>query len=168
MWNCFKNIKAKGHLTSMGSVSSVTQSCLTLCVSMECSMPGFPVHHQFPKVAQKHVCQVYDDIQPSHPWLSPSPPVFSFFPASGSFQMSCFFASSGQSIGVWASVLVLQMNIDDWFPWGLTGLISLQSKELSRVFSNTIVQKHHSSMLSFLYSPTLLSIHDYWKNHGSD
>ena len=64
------------------------------------------------------------------------------FPASGSFPMSQFFASGGQSIGVSASTSVLPMNIQDWFPLGLTGLISLLSKGLSRVFSNTTVQKH--------------------------
>ena len=64
------------------------------------------------------------------------------FPASGSFPVSWFFSSGGQSIGVSASASVLPMNIQDWFPLGLTGLISLQSKGLSRVFSNTTVQKH--------------------------
>ena len=64
------------------------------------------------------------------------------FPASGSFQMSQFFASGGQSIGVSASASVLPMNIQDWFPLGLTGWISLQSKGLSRVYCNTTVQKH--------------------------
>ena len=64
------------------------------------------------------------------------------FSASGSFQMSQFFASSGQSIGVSASVSVIPMNIHGWFPLGWTGWISLQSKRLSRVFSNTTVQKH--------------------------
>ena len=63
------------------------------------------------------------------------------FPASGSFQMSQFFSSGGQSIGVSASVSVLPMNIQGWFPLGWTGLISLLSKGLSRVFSNTTVQK---------------------------
>ena len=87
----------------------------------------------------------------------------STFPTSGSFQMSQLFTSRGQSTGVLASASVLPMNIQDWFPLGLTGLISLQSKGLSRVFSNTTVQKHHSLVLSFLYSPTLTSIHDYWK-----
>ena len=67
---------------------------------------------------------------------------FQSFPASGSSQMSQFFASGGQSIGVSASASVLPMNIQDWFPSGLTGLISLESKGLSRVFSNTTVQKH--------------------------
>ena len=64
------------------------------------------------------------------------------FPALGSFPMSQFFASGGQSIGVSASTSVLPMNIQDWFPLGLTGLIFLQSKGLSRVFSNTTVFKH--------------------------
>ena len=81
-----------------------------------------------------------------HPTISSSVIPFSSclqsFPASGSFQMSQFFASGSQSIGASASVSVLPMNIQDWFPLGLTGWISLQSKELSRVFSNTTVQKH--------------------------
>ena len=64
------------------------------------------------------------------------------FPASGSFPVSQFFASGGQSIGASASTSVLWMNIQDWFPLGLTGWVSLQSKGLSRVFSNTTVQKH--------------------------
>ena len=67
---------------------------------------------------------------------------FQSFPASGSFQMSQFFASDGQSIGVSASTSVLSINIQDWFPLGWTGWISLQSKLLSKVFSNTTVQKH--------------------------
>ena len=122
--------------------SSVTQSCLTLCDHMDCSMPVFPVNHQLPELAQTHVHQVGDAIQPSHPLLSPSPPSTQSFPASGSFPMSQFFASGGQSVGVSASASFLPGNIQDWFPLGLTGWISLQSKGLSRVFSNTTVQKH--------------------------
>ena len=91
------------------------------------------------------------------------------YPVSGSFLMSWLFASRGQSIGASASASVLPMNIQDWFPLGLTGLISLQSKEFSRVFSNPTVQKHQfSSTVSLLYDPTLISIHDYWKNHSLD
>ena len=73
------------------------------------------------------------------------------FPASGFFPVSQFFASGGQSIGVWASSSVLPMNIQDWFPLGLHGWISLQFKGLSRVFSNTTIQKHQflSAQLSF-------------------
>ena len=81
-----------------------------------------------------------------HPTISSSVVPFSFrpqsFPASGSFPLSWFFASGGQSIGVSASTSVLPMTIQDWLPWGLTGWISLLSKGLSRVFSNTTVQKH--------------------------
>ena len=82
------------------------------------------------------------------------------FPASGSFQMSQFFTSGGQSVGILASTSVLPMNIQDWFPLWWTGWISLQSKALSRVFSNTTVKTINSSVLSFLYGPTLTSIHD--------
>ena len=89
-------------------------------------------------------------------------------PASESFQMSQFFASGGQSIGVSASTSVLPMKTQDWSPLGSTGWISLQSKGLSRVFSNTTFKSINSSVLSFLYSPTLSSIHDYWKNHSLD
>ena len=85
------------------------------------------------------------------------------FPASGSSLMSQFFASSGQSTGIWASASVLPVNIQDWSPLGWTGLISLQSKGLSRVFFNTTFKSINSSVLSFLYSTTLTSIHDFWK-----
>ena len=103
-----------------------------------------------------------------HPTISSSVVPFSScpqsFPASGSFQMRQFFASGAQSIGVSASTSVLPMNTQDWSALGWTGWISLQSKGLSRVFSNTTVPK----VLSFLYGPTLASIHDYWKNHSFD
>ena len=108
-----------------------------------------------------------------HPAISSSVVPFSSclqpFPASESFQMSQLFASSGHSIGVSASTSVLPMNIQDWFTLGWTGWISLQSKGLRRVFSNTSVQKHQffGTQLS-LYSPTLTSVHDYWKNHSLD
>ena len=91
------------------------------------------------------------------------------FPAfPGSFPMSQFFTSSGQSIGVSASALVLPMNVQDWFPLGLTGFISLLSNGLSRVSSTPQFKSINSLALSLLYSPTLTSIHDYWKNHSFD
>ena len=121
--------------------SSVAQSCLTLCNLMDCSTPEFPVHHQLSELAQTHVHRVGDAIQPSHPVI-PFSSCFQSFPASGSSPVSQFFASGGQSIEVSASKSVLPMNIQDWFPLGWTGWISLQSKGLSRVFSNTTVQKH--------------------------
>ena len=120
--------------------SWVAQLCPTLCDPMNLSMPGLPVHHQLPESTQTHVHCVSDAIQPSYPLLSPFCP--QSFPASGSFQMSQLFASGGQSIGDSASTSVLPMNTQDWSPLGWTGWISLQSKGLSRVFSNTTVQKH--------------------------
>jgi len=90
------------------------------------------------------------------------------FSASVSFPMSQLFASGGQSIGTSASASVLPMNIQGWFPLGLTGLISLQSKWLSRVFSSITVESISSSELSLLYSPPLTSLHDYWENHSFD
>ena len=129
--------------------SSVTHSCLTL-------RPHGLQHARLP-------C-------PS-PTISlsaiPFPSHLQSFPAPGSFKMSQFFTSGGQSIGVSASTSVLPMNIQDWFPLGWTGWISLLSKGLSRVFSNTTVQKHHffGTQPS---CPTLTSIHDSWKHRSFD
>ena len=121
--------------------SSAVQSCLTLCYPMNHSTPGLPVHHQLPEFTQTHVHRVGDAIQPSHPLLSPSPPAPN--PSQHqAFPMSQLFIWGGQSIGDSASASVLPMNIQDWSPLGWTGWISLQSKGLSRVFSNTTVQKH--------------------------
>ena len=107
-----------------------------------------------------------------HPAISSSVIPFSScpqsHPASGSFPMSQFFSWGGQSIGVSALASVLPMNTQDWSPLGWTGWISLQSKGLSRVFSNTAIQKHQSLAPSCLHSPTFTSIHDHWKNHSPD
>ena len=93
----------------------------------------------------------------------------SIFSSVRIFSNESVLATGGQSIGVSASASILPMNVQDWFPLGLTGLISLQSKGLSRVFSNTTVQKHQffSAQLS-LWPNSLTSIHDYWKNHSFD
>ena len=107
-----------------------------------------------------------------HPTISFSVVPFSCclqsFPTSGSFQMSQLFTLGGQSTGVSASTSVLPMNTQDQSPLEWTGWISLQSKGLSRVFSNTTMQKQNSSVLSLLYSPTFTSIHNHWKNHSLD
>ena len=136
----------------MHQFSSVAQSSLTLCDPMDCSLPGFSVHHQLLELAHTHVHRVGDAIQPAHPLRSPSPPAFNLS-ASESSPMSQFFESGGQSIGASVSASVLPMNIQGWFPLGLTGLISLQSKRFSRVFSSTTIQKHHF----FSTQPSLLS-----------
>ena len=107
-----------------------------------------------------------------HPTISSSVVPFSSclqsFPVSGSFPMSQLFASDGQSIWVSASTSVLPVNIQDWFPLGRIGWISLQSKGLSRISPTPQFKSINSLVLSFLYSPTLTSIHDYWKNHSLD
>ena len=125
--------------------SSVPFSCSLVSDSFQ---PHGPQHTRPP--CPTPTPRVYSNSRPlsrwCHPTISSSVVPFSShlqsFPASGSFQMSQFFASGGQSIGVSASASVLPMNIQDWFPLGWTGWIYLQSKGLSRVFSNTTVQKH--------------------------
>ena len=105
----------------------------------------------------------------SHPTILTSVIPFSSclqsFPASGSFPVGQLFASGDQSIG--ASASVLPMTIQGWLPLGLTCLISLQSKGLSRVFANTKIQKHQFFSTK-LYGPTVTSVHDYWKDHSFD
>ena len=138
--------------------SWVAQSYPTLCDPIDCNTPSFPVYHQLPELAQTHVYQVSDAIQPPHPLSSPSSPAL----------VSQFFISGGQSIGVSASASVLATNSQEWFPLGWTGLISLQSRGISRVFSTPQFKSISSSVLSFLCGPTLTSIHDYLKNHSFD
>ena len=92
----------------------------------------------------------------------------SIFPSIRVFSNESALRIRWPNIGVSAATSVLPMNIQDWSPLGWTDWISLQSKEFSRVFSNTTLQKHHSSGLSFLHSPTLTSIHDHWENHSLD
>ena len=133
------------HYQSMASVSQFSHSVVFDCDRMDYSTPGLPVHHQIPECTQTHVHWVGDAIWTSHPVISFSCCPQSI-PASGSFQMSPFFTLGGQSIGVSALASVniqwIPMNIQNWFPLGWTGWISLQAKGLSRVFSNTTVQKH--------------------------
>ena len=121
--------------------SSVTQSCPTLCDSMNCSKPGLPVHHQLLEFTQTHVHWVDDAIQPSHP-LFALLLLSSILASIRVFSNESALTSGGQSIGVSASASVLPMNTQDWSPLEWTGWVSLWSKGLSRFFSNTTVQKH--------------------------
>ena len=141
------------HPAAKPCCCSVAESCPTLFNLLDCSMPGFPVLHDLLEFAQTHTHWVSDAIQPSRPLSPPSLPafiismlfqIFQYFPASGSFPMSQLFTSGGQSFraSASASASVLPMNIQDWFPWGLTDLISLLSKELSIIFSSTTVRRH--------------------------
>ena len=119
---------------------SVSQSCLTPCDSTDCSTTGFPVLHYLPEFPQIHVHFVSDAIHPSHPLSPPSLSAFNLSQHQGLFKWVSSLGS--QSIGVSVSASFLPMNSQDWFPLGWTSLISLQSKGLSRVFSNTTTQKH--------------------------
>ena len=107
-----------------------------------------------------------------HPTISSSVIPFSSclqsFPASESFQMSQFFTSGGQSIGVTASASALTINTQDWFPLGWAGWISLLSKDSQKSSPTPQFKSINYLVLSFLYSPTLTSIHDYWKNYCFD
>ena len=148
-------------------VSSVAQSCLTLRPhGLQHARPPYP----------SPTPGVYSNSCPlsrwCHPTISSSAVPFSprlqSFPASGSFPMSWFFKSGGQSIGISASTSVLPMNIQGWFPSdGLGGFpcYPMDSQESSPTPQFKSIS---SLLLSFLYSPTLTSIHDYWENHGFD
>ena len=124
---------------------SVPKSCLTLCHSMNCSTPGFPVF-----------CCFLDFVQTPVHWVQWCCPTISSFVFPFSFCL--------QSFPVLASVI--PMNIQGWFPLGLTGLIFLQSKRLQECSLKP--QFIRSSVLSLLYGPSLISIHDFWKNHTFD
>ena len=121
---------------------SVAQSCPTLCDLVDYSTPGFPVLHYLQEFAQTHVHWVSDAIQASHLLSSPSPPVLNLSQHQGSSPVSQLFASGGQNIGASASASIFSMNIQSWFPLALTGLTSMLSKGLSRIFSSTTVGKH--------------------------
>ena len=146
MWR-LKTIIVESNSRRFNWASVHSLSHVQFCNPIDCSTPGFPVPSPTPRVYSP---RVYSNSCPlsrwCHPTISSSVIPFSSclqsFSASGSFQKSQFFTSGGQSIGVSASESVLPMNIQDWFPLGWTGWISLQSKGLSRVFSSTTVQKH--------------------------
>ena len=152
--------KEKRKLEVKQICCSVPKSCMTPCDPMECSMPSFPVLHHLLKLAQTHVHQVGDAIQPSLPVILFSS-CFESFPASRSLPMNQLFASGGQSIGASTSASVLPVNIQGWFSSGLTGLISMLSGDSQEFSPIPQFESISSSMLSFLYGPSLTSIHDY-------
>ena len=148
--------------------SSVVQSCPTLCDPMNCSMPGLPVHHQLPEFTQTHAHRVSDAVQPSHPLSSPSPPALNLSQHQGLFKWV-------SSLYQMAKVLEFQFQHQsfqrtprtDILQNGLVG--SPCSPRDSQESSPTPQFKSiNSSTLSCLHSPTLTSIHDYWKNHSLD
>ena len=147
--------------------SSVAQSCLTLCNPMNCSMPGLPVHHQLPESFK--LMSIKSVMPSSHLilcrpllLLPPIPPSIRVFSNESTLHM--------RWPKYWSFSFGISPSNDsqDWFPLGWTGWISLQSKGVSRVFSNTTVQKHHSLAPSFFIVQNLTSIHDHRKNHSLD
>ena len=144
-------------------ISSVTQLCPTLCDPLDCSTPGFPDDHQLPELTQTHVHWVGDAIQPSHPLLSPSLPAFNLSQHQGLFKWVISWHQVAKALD-----FQLQHQSFQWIfrTLGCTGWIYLQSKGLSRVFSNTTVQKHQFIGLQ-LSSQSNSHIHN-WKNHSLD
>ena len=148
--------------------SSVTQLCPTLCDPIDCSISGFPVHHHLLELAQTHVHEVSDAIQPSHPLSSLSPPAFNLPQHQGLFQ----WVSSLPQV---AKVLELRLQHQsfqwifrtDFFYDGLvwSPCCPRDSQESS---PTSQFKSINSSSLRFLYSPTLTSINDYWKNYSFD
>ena len=147
--------------------SSVAQSCPTLCDSMKHSTPGLPVHHQLPDPSKPMSLEL---VMPSnhlilcHPLLLPP----SIFPSIRIFSNELTLCIRWPKYWSFSFSIILSKNTQGWSPLGWTGWISLQSKGLSRVFSNTTVQSINSLVLSFFYSPTLTSVHDYWENQSFD
>ena len=145
----------------MVQFSSVAQSCLTLCDPTDCSTPGFPVHHQLPEFTQTHVHRVGDAIQPSHPLSFPSPA-----PNTSQHQGLFQWVNSSHEV---AQVLKFQLQHRSFkFPLRLTGWISWSPRESQESSPTPQFKSINSLALSFLYGPTLTSIHDYWKNHSFD
>ena len=161
---------SKKKVTRLNSIqfSSVVQSCLILCDPMDCSTPGFPVHHQLLELAQTHVHRVGDAIQPSHPLSSPSPSTFNLAQNHDLFQG----VSSSHQV---AKVLRFQLHHQS-FQWTFRtnflsdGLVASPCSPRDSQESSPTPQfkSINSSALSLLHSPTLISIHDYWKNHSLD
>ena len=141
-----------------------------LCNRRDCSPPGSSAPHVLPESAQIHIHWVGESAMPSnrlilcYPLLLPP----SIFPSIRVFSNESALCIRWPKYWSFSFNISHSNDTQDWSPLGCTDWISLQSKGLWRVFSNTTVQKHPSSALSFFYSPTLTSIHDYWKNHSLD
>ena len=163
---CFNFLILIGFSNSVVQFSHSVVS--DLCNHMDCSTPRFPVHHKLPELTQTHVHWVGDANQPSHPLSSPSPPAFNPSQHQGLFQ----WVSSSHQV---AKVLELQLQhqsfqstfrtdfLEDWLIWSPCSPRDSQESSPTPQFKSI-----NSSVLNFLYGPTLTSIHDYWKNHSLD
>ena len=158
---------ARPTVTPSVQFSSVTQSCPTLQDPMDRSTPGLPVPHQLPEITQTHLHWVSDAIQPSHPLSSPSSPALNLSQHQGLVK---WVSSSHQvaKVLVSASASVLPLHIQCWIPLGWTGWVSLQSKDSQESSPTPQFKSVNSPALSFPYSSTLTSVHDYWKKYSFD
>jgi len=168
LWNNLNEQRIWKRTDYMHQFSSLTQLCPTLCNPMNSSIPGLPVHHQLPELTQSSVHWVGDAIQSSHPLLSPSPTTLNLSQHQGLFKWVSSSHQAAKVLGVSASTSVLPMNTQDWsfrMDWLdlLCGPRDSQESSLTPQFKSI-----NSSALSLLYSPTLTSIHDHWKNHSLD
>ena len=154
VWLYFKN-QIRGILAIISSVQFSLSVLSESCDQMDCSMLGFPVHNELPELTQTHVHRVGDAIQPSHPLSSPSPPAFNLSQNQSLFQEVSYLHHVAKVLRVSPSASSLPMNIQDWFPLGLTGWISWQFKGLSRVFSNTTTIQNYKFFGTQLYGTTL-------------
>ena len=157
----YKNKNWAHKFSSVQCSHSVMSDSLRPCGLKHTRLSVLP---HLPELAQTHVHSVGDDIHPSHPWSSPSPPAPNPSQHQGLFQWVNSLhevAKVTLLLKYYSNKKVLPVNIQDWFPLGLTGLISLLSKGLSRVFSSTALRKHPFSALSLLHGPTLTSIHEW-------
>ena len=158
----------KARLIAMFQFSSVTQSCPTFCAPMNHTTLGLLVHHHLPEFTQTHVHCISDAIQPSHPLLTPSPPALNLSQHQGLFQ----WVSSSHQV---AKVLKFQLQHQSfhWTPRtdhlydGLVGS-PCNPRDSQKSSPTPQFKTINSSGLSFLYSPTVTSIHDYWKNYSHD
>ena len=143
-----------------------SRSVVSDCNPMDCSTPGFPVHRQLPEFTQTHVHRLDDAKHSFHP-LSSLLLLLSAFPSIRVFSVGQLFTSGGQSFGVSDSPSVLPKNIRDSYPLGLDGS-SLSPRDSQESSPTPQFKSIDSSMHSYHYSPTLTSIHYYWKNHSFD
>ena len=165
--NCYWNLENSCCIVSE-SVSSVAQSCPTLCNPINCSIPGHPVHHQLPEFTQTHVHRLSNAIQPSHPLSSPSPPAPNPSQHQSLFQWVNFSHEVAKVLQFQLQHHSFQRNPRaDLLQNGLVGTPC--SPRDSQESSPTPQFKSINSLaLRFLHSPTLTSIHDHWKNHSLD
>ena len=155
------------HSKSSVQFSSVAQSCPALCDPMDWNTPGFPVHQQLPELVLKLIS--IESVVPSNRLILCCPLLLaSVLPSIRVYSNESALCIRWPKYWSFSFSISPSMNIENWIPLGWTGLISLKSKGLSRVFSSTTIQKHQFFSAQTSLWSSLTSIHDYWKNHSFD